>query len=83
MLSISVVTPAKVLFDTVADFVVIPGRDGEVGILPGHARTVVQVTAGKLRVQTGGGECGYAVGEGYAMVTPERVVVSVLSASDL
>jgi F-type H+-transporting ATPase subunit epsilon len=49
----SVVTPERPIFDVDVDRVIVPIHDGEVGILPGHARFLAKLGIGELRLVTG------------------------------
>ncbi|MGL4462502.1 MAG: ATP synthase F1 subunit epsilon [Planctomycetia bacterium] len=51
-----VVTPETTVLDASAEFVVLPGFDGEVGVLPRRAPLVVRLGAGELRLKTAGSE---------------------------
>ena len=48
-LNLSIVTPETTAYEGPADLVVVPGHDGEVAFLPGHAPFVGLLGAGKLR----------------------------------
>lgn len=75
MLQLEIVTPeAKTYSDTV-DSVVVPGIEGELGILPHHVPLLTQIQPGELRVSKDGKETNLAVGEGFVEVTGERVIV--------
>ncbi|RFC50547.1 MAG: F-type H+-transporting ATPase subunit epsilon [Verrucomicrobia bacterium] len=74
-LTLEIVTPeARVYSDTV-DTVVIPTRDGEVGILPGHIALLTQIEHGELRVTKNGVTQWLAVSGGFAEVEGDRVHV--------
>lgn len=51
---LDIVTPEKVVFSEEIDFIVAPGADGELGILPEHAPLVTALKIGTMRVQQGG-----------------------------
>ena len=55
--------------------VVVPGVEGDLGILPGHMPLMTQIHPGELRVTTADGELYLAVGEGFLEVLPDRVSV--------
>jgi len=52
MLSVSVISPERVLFEGETDSVVAPAFDGEVGILTGHAAMMTLLGSGELRLGT-------------------------------
>ena len=57
--------------------VTFPTIDGEVGILAGHEPTVYAVDAGELRFTANGETKILAVGDGFARVDREKVVILV------
>jgi F-type H+-transporting ATPase subunit epsilon len=48
------VSPEKLLFSAEVDMVVVPGTEGDFGILPGHSPFISTVRAGVLDVYDGG-----------------------------
>jgi len=65
---------AKTFSDNV-DSVVIPGVEGELGVLPMHAPLMTLLEPGELRVMKNGEETRLAVGEGFVEVTQEKIAV--------
>lgn len=74
-LKLEIVTPECVAYSDDVDSVVVPGIEGELGILPMHVPLMTRVLPGELRVQKQGKEVLLAVGEGFLEVTQERVAV--------
>lgn len=75
MLRLEIVTPEAKTYSDDVDSVVIPGIDGELGVLPLHAPLMTQLEPGELRVLKGGQELRLVVGEGFVEITPEKVAV--------
>jgi F-type H+-transporting ATPase subunit epsilon len=75
MLRLEIVTPEAKTFSDDVDSVVIPGIEGEMGILPMHVPLMTQLQPGELRVLKGGEETRLAVGEGFVEITGEKVIV--------
>ena len=74
-LKLEIVTPeARVLSEEV-DSVVLPGSEGELGILPQHAPLVTTLKPGELRYTLRGKTEEYVVGEGLVEVTGTGVRV--------
>lgn len=73
MLTVSVVSPERTLFEGQADSLVAPAFDGEVGILSHHAPMLTLLGAGQLRVRTGAGEQRFTVAGGFLEVADDRV----------
>ena len=75
-LHLEIVTPETCTFSGKARSVVLPGVEGELGILPEHMPLLTQVVPGEIRVVTeDGSELNLAVGEGFLEVRPDRVSV--------
>lgn len=77
----AVVTPEKALLETEADRVVVPAHDGEVGILPGHARFLAKLGTGECRVTTGATTVRLLVDGGFVQVADDRVTILTDAAS--
>ena len=68
-LTLNLITPEKQLISNrEADMVVLPALLGEMGILPGHIKTIVQLGMGSLRYKNDGKEEEFAVLGGFAEV---------------
>ena len=74
--SFRLVMPERELLATEADMVVVPGSEGDFGVLPGHAPLISTVRSGVLEVyQNSKVEQRFLVAGGFAEVTPERCTV--------
>lgn len=76
-MNVSVISPERRLYDGPAKFVVVPGYDGEIGILYGHAPLMALLGDGVLRLETDEGTRRYRVAGGFLQVVNNEV--SVLS----
>ncbi|MDQ3129020.1 MAG: F0F1 ATP synthase subunit epsilon [Chloroflexota bacterium] len=74
-LQLEIVTPEKLAYQDEVDSVVLPGSEGELGILPHHAPLVSTLGAGELRLRKGGQEESFAIVGGFLQVLPDKVVV--------
>lgn len=74
-LELSIVTPEAEALKVSCDEVTAPGKNGEVGLLPGHVPLITVLRPGLLTVITGGKKTVYAVSTGYAEVQGETVTV--------
>jgi F-type H+-transporting ATPase subunit epsilon len=74
-LRLEIVTPEARTFSDDVDMVVIPGVEGELGILPQHAPLMTQLIPGEIKVTQNGRDLYLAVGEGFVEVTQERVSI--------
>ena len=82
-LKLEIVTPERGIFSDEVDTCVLPGIDGEMGVLPAHAPLVTIITPGELSYTKGGETIFLAVGEGFIEVGPEGVsVMTDMAVSD-
>ncbi len=72
---LEIVTPESRTFSEEVDEVVLPGVEGEFGVLPGHEHLVTQIMPGELAIMQSGKQTYLAVGEGFVEVLPDRVSV--------
>lgn len=82
-LNFALVSPERELFNGDVDHVVVPGAEGEFGVMPNHAPVMSVVKPGALRVIDGGSERRIFVNGGFADVTPEGLTVLADEAIDL
>ncbi len=83
-IKLEIVTPEARIFSDEVDSVVLPGYEGEMGVLPSHAPLVTTLTYGELRYTKGGKTTELAVGEGLVEVTGSttRVLTDMAVHSD-
>lgn len=74
-LHLEIVTPQRRILETSAEWVTIPGIEGEIGVLPEHVPLVTSVESGILSYSTGGSVKRVAVHHGYAQVQGNRITV--------
>jgi F-type H+-transporting ATPase subunit epsilon len=71
-----IVTPERQILKESVSEVTMPGADGYLGVLPGHAPLITELGVGELTYRTSGGQNGLlAVIRGFAEVLPDRVSV--------
>jgi F-type H+-transporting ATPase subunit epsilon len=74
---INIATPEKLILETRAETAQIPGKDGYMGILPGHAALLSELGAGTLSVTSGGQTQSFSITGGYVEVRDNHVRVLV------
>jgi F-type H+-transporting ATPase subunit epsilon len=74
-LSLDIVTPEKRIVTQQVQEVVLPGSEGSLGVLPGHAPLLTALAVGELMYRTGTTKHYVAVAWGFVEVLPERVTV--------
>jgi F-type H+-transporting ATPase subunit epsilon len=78
-LHLTVVTPEGEAFDKQVESVVLPGSEGEFGVLSGHEPFMTALYPGTMQIQTGAETLYAAVGRGFAEVHDGAASVLVSS----
>ncbi len=74
-IEVKIVTQNNILYEGKADMVILPGIEGEMGILPHHAPLMSRLNVGVLRLKYKGEEEYFAISGGVVEVQPEQVMV--------
>lgn len=72
---LEIVTPEKKVVETQAEEAQIPGKNGYLGILPGHAPLITELSVGEIRYRENSGEQRLAIAWGFAEVLPNKVTI--------
>ena len=73
---VELVTPVKVVLTREVDMVVVPGGDGDFGILPGHAPLLSTLRPGVVDIyEAGAVSDSVFVADGFAEATEARVTI--------
>jgi F-type H+-transporting ATPase subunit epsilon len=70
-----IISQDRIVFQGDADIVVLPGTDGEMGILPHHAPLLTTLKYGIIKVRSQGQETIFTVAGGIAEVQPDVVTI--------
>ncbi|MGA2488656.1 MAG: ATP synthase F1 subunit epsilon [Anaerolineales bacterium] len=70
-----IISQDRTVFQGPADMVLLPGTDGEMGILPHHAPLLTTLKYGIIRVRTQGEETIFTVAGGIAEIQPDVVTI--------
>lgn len=80
---LEIVTPEKKVVDTTAEEIQIPGKNGYLGVLPGHAPLITELSVGEITFRessasssgSNSNEQRLAVAWGFAEVLPNKVTI--------
>ena len=78
-----IVSQDRIVFEGDADIVILPGYEGEMGILPNHSPVLTVLQPGVITVRDSSGEHYFTVSGGIAEVQPEQVTVLADAAEDV
>ena len=76
-ISFDLVSPEKLIFNDEVGMIIVPGKDGDFGVLPGHSKLMSSLRPGRVMVY---GEDknllkSFFVSGGFAEVNPEKCIV--------
>lgn len=74
-LKLEIITPESKVYEGEADFVELPGAEGDMGVFPQHEATVTELNAGELRITRSGKVEILAIGEGFAEITATSIAI--------
>lgn len=75
-----ILTQERQLYSDTADIVVLPGLEGQMGVLPNHSPLLTVLGFGEVVVRSSGEEQFFAIGGGFAEVQPDRIIILADSA---
>ena len=76
-ISFDLVSPEQLLFNDEAGMIIVPGKDGDIGILPRHSKVLSSLRPGRIMVY---GESknllkSFFVAGGFVEINPEKCIV--------
>ena len=74
-IAFDLVSPERLLLATEADMVTVPGTEGYLGVMAGHAPLVSTLRAGMIDVQIDGKDDRYFIRGGFAEISPAKITV--------
>jgi len=72
---LEIVTPEKMVVKDVAEELQMPGKNGYLGILPGHAPLITELAVGEITYRHGNLTRRMSVAWGFAEVLPDKVTI--------
>ena len=76
---LTIVTPQGEAYHGEVERVVLPGSEGDFGVLPDHERFLTPLRVGEVEITSGGQRLYAAIADGFAEVQGEQVAVLVES----
>lgn len=74
-IAFDLVSPEKLLLSVQADMVTVPGTEGYMGVIAGHAPLVSTLRAGMIDVQIDGKDDRYFIRGGFAEINAGKITV--------
>ncbi len=82
-LKLEITTPTGQVYSKTVDMVTLPGREGEMGILPMHVPLITLLGDGEIIARRGNEEDRVLVTGGCAEITAERVAILTVFATEV
>ena len=84
-ISFDLVSPENLIFNDEVGMIIVPGKDGDFGVLPGHSKVMSSLRPGRVMVY---GEDknllkSFFVSGGFAEVNPEKCIVLAESVNEI
>ena len=84
-ISFDLVSPENLIFNDDVGMIIIPGKDGDLGVLPGHSKVMSSLRPGRVMVY---GEDknllkSFFVSAGFAEINPEKCIVLAESVDEI
>ena len=76
-ISFDLVSPEKLLFNDKVEMIIVPGTEGDIGVLPGHSKLISSLRSGRVMVYGENKDLlkSFFVSGGFAEVNPEKCIV--------
>ena len=74
-ISVEIRTPEVLILQGDYELTVLPGFEGELGILPGHAALAAQLKPGAIRLKRAGKTETCTITSGFAEVRPAKILI--------
>ena len=83
--SFDLVSPEKLVFSDDAGMIIAPGKDGDIGILPGHSKVISSLRSGRVMIYDEDRNLlkSFFVSGGFVEINPEKCIVLAESVNDM
>ena len=84
-ISFDLVSPENLIFNDEVGMIIVPGKDGDFGVLPGHSKVMSSLRPGRVMVYGEGKNLlkSFFVSGGFAEVNPEKCIVLAESVDEI
>ena len=79
------VSPENLIFNDEVGMIIVPGKDGDFGVLPGHSKVMSSLRPGRVMVYGEGKNLlkAFFVSGGFVEVNPEKCIVLAESVDEI
>ena len=84
-ISFDLVSPENLIFNGEVGMIIIPGKDGDLGVLPGHSKIMSSLRPGRVIVYGEGKNQlkSFFVSGGFVEINPEKCIVLAESVNEM
>ena len=84
-ISFDLVSPENLIFNEEVGMIIVPGKDGDFGVLPGHSKLMSSLKPGRIMIYSEDKNLlkSFFVSGGFAEVNPEKCIILAESVDDI
>ena len=84
-ISFDLVSPENLIFNEEVGMIIVPGKDGDFGVLPGHSKLMSSLRPGRIMIYSEDKNLlkSFFVSGGFAEVNPEKCIILAESVDDM
>tara|TARA_B100001769_G_scaffold73571_1_gene55214 strand:+ start:153 stop:542 length:390 start_codon:yes stop_codon:yes gene_type:complete len=84
-ISFDLVSPENLIFNDDVGMIIVPGKDGDLGVLPGHSKVISSLRPGRVMVYSEDKNLlkSFFVSGGFAEINPEKCIILAESVSEI
>ena len=77
IISFDLVSPAQLVFNDKAGMIIVPGKEGDIGVLPGHSKLLSSLRPGRVMVYGEEKQLlqSFFISSGFVEINPEKCIV--------
>ena len=77
MISFDLTSPEQLVFNDKAGMIIVPGKEGDIGVLPGHSKLLSSLRPGRVMVYGEDKQLlqSFFVSGGFVEINPEKCIV--------
>ena len=85
VISFDLVSPEQLLFNESVGMIIVPGKDGDIGVLPGHSKLLSSLRSGRVMVYGENKNLlkSFFVTGGFVEINPEKCIVLAEDVNDM
>ena len=76
-ISFDLVSPEQLIFSDKAGMIIVPGKEGDIGVLPGHSKLLSSLRSGRVMIYGEDKQLlqSYFISAGFVEINPEKCIV--------